>query len=134
MAGGRPNSLLRHIRWMAGLPADGGGADGHLLERFVTQRDEAAFEALLSRHGPMVLGVCRRLLRDPQDAEDAFQATFLVLCCKAGSIGKREAVASWLHKVAWRIALRVRADAARRPVPDGLSLDVPAPETSPEWI
>src|ERR1700683_4575547 len=63
-----------------------GSTEGELLERFVTRRDEAAFEALVARHGPMVLGVCRHLLRDPNDVDDAFQATFLVLVKKAGSV------------------------------------------------
>src|SRR5262249_43491990 len=75
-------------------------------------RDEAAFELLAWRHGPLVLGTCRRLLSHPQDAEDAFQATFLALVRKAASIGRRESVAAWLHKVAYRVALAARA--ARR--------------------
>jgi RNA polymerase sigma factor (sigma-70 family) len=86
--------------------------DGELVERFVAARDEAAFETLLWRHGPMVLSLCLRLLRDSHAAEDAFQATFLVLFCKAGSIGKRESVGSWLHRVAYRIALKARSRAS----------------------
>ena len=70
--------------------------DAELLERFVKQRDEAAFELLVGRHERMVFGLCRRILRRHQDAEDAFQATFLALACKDGSIGKRQALASWL--------------------------------------
>src|SRR5439155_19785925 len=88
--------------------------DADLLERFVGQRDEAAFEVLLWRHGPKVLGVCRRVLRHEQDAEDAFQATFLILARKARSIGKRQAVGSWLYRVAYRVALRARQVAATR--------------------
>jgi cobalt-zinc-cadmium efflux system membrane fusion protein len=83
--------------------------DEQLLERFVGGRDEAAFEVLVCRHGPLVLGLCQRLLRDEQEAEDAFQATFLALACKAGSIARREALGSWLYKVAYRTALRGRA-------------------------
>ena len=95
---------------------DGAGlSDTELLERFVRGRDEASFEVLVWRHGPMVLAVCRRLLRREQDAEDAFQATFLALVRKAAAIGRREAVASWLYKVAYRAALRVRAEAAKQP-------------------
>jgi RNA polymerase sigma factor (sigma-70 family) len=88
--------------------------DGELLERFVTRRDEAAFEALLRRHGSMVLGVCRRILHDWHEADDAFQATFLVLVRKAASIAKQPSVGSWLHGVAFRIAWKARAKAQRR--------------------
>src|SRR5262249_32970814 len=83
------------------------------LERFVRRRDEAAFELLVWRHQRMVLGVCRRLLRNAHDAEDSFQATFLTLARKAASIGRREALAAWLHRVAWRVASHARAAAAR---------------------
>jgi RNA polymerase sigma factor (sigma-70 family) len=107
-------STLRHLlRLTAGREADG-LSDSQLLERFVTRRDEAAFELLVWRHGRMVFNVCRRLLRREQDAEDAFQATFLVLLRRAGSIGKGEALAGWLYKVAARVALRARAGAAHR--------------------
>src|SRR5947208_15704218 len=84
-----------------------GGAqtDGQLLTHFVATRDEASFAALVRRHGPMVLGVCRRVLHDAHDAEDAFQATFLVLARKAGSVVKRESVGCWLYGVAHRTAL-----------------------------
>jgi RNA polymerase sigma factor (sigma-70 family) len=94
-----------------------GGAvstDGELLERFVARRDEAAFEALLRQHGPMVLGVCRRVLHDRHEADDAFQATFLVLVRKAASIVKKPSVGSWLHGVAFRIAWKAKARAQRR--------------------
>jgi DNA-directed RNA polymerase specialized sigma24 family protein len=83
--------------------------DGQLLERFVTTRDEAAFAVLLRRHGRMVLGVCRSIVRHAQDAEDAFQATFLVLACKAGKIPWLPSVAGWLHETARRVALKARA-------------------------
>jgi RNA polymerase sigma factor (sigma-70 family) len=85
-----------------------------LLERFAARRDEGAFTALLKRHGPMVFGVCRRVLRHEQDAEDAFQATFLVLARKAGSRGWRVSVGAWLYAVAQRVALKARTRAARR--------------------
>lgn len=88
--------------------------DGQLLERFVAQRDDAAFEALVELHGPMVFGVCRRILRHCQDAEDAFQATFLVFARKASSIGRRERLANWLFGVARRTALKSRSLNARR--------------------
>ena len=89
-------------------------SDAELLERFVTCRHEAAFAALMARHGPMVYGVCRRLLRHTQEAEDAFQATFLILVRKAASIGKRELLGNWLYGVALRVASRARSMAAKR--------------------
>jgi RNA polymerase sigma factor (sigma-70 family) len=113
MASEHFSTLLRLLRRHAGEAVGGALSDGQLVERFVRQRDEAAFEALFWRHGPMVLAVCRRLL-GPADAEDAFQATFLILVRKAASIGRREAVGAWLYRVAYRVALRARA--AARPV------------------
>jgi RNA polymerase sigma factor (sigma-70 family) len=89
-------------------------SDGQLLERFARWRDETAFEALVRRHGPLVLGVCQRVLRNAQDAEDAFQATFLILVHKAGSISRPELLANWLYGVASRTALKYRARAAHR--------------------
>jgi RNA polymerase sigma factor (sigma-70 family) len=91
-----------------------GLTEGELLERFVSQRDEAAFEALVARHGPMVLGVCRHLLRDSNDVDDAFQATFLVLVKKASTVRRCELLGNWLYGVAFRVASRARALAARR--------------------
>jgi RNA polymerase sigma factor (sigma-70 family) len=114
MDSGPLQGLLRHLRRVVG-PGDEGRTDAQLLERFARARDEAAFELLLRRHGPMVLGVCRRVLRQEQDAEDAFQATFLTLARKAGSIGKGEALAGWLARVAYRAALRARSAAQRCP-------------------
>jgi RNA polymerase sigma factor (sigma-70 family) len=91
-----------------------GLSDAQLLECFIANREEAAFEALVRRHGPMVLGVCRRLLRCSHDADDAFQATFLVLVRKAASIVPRELLPNWLYGVAYRTAVRARSLAARR--------------------
>ena len=94
-----------------------GLSDRDLIERFSGPRDraaEAAFEALVTRHGPMVHRVCRNVLPNPDDAEDAFQATFLVLVRQRGSIRKLDSVASWLYGVAARVAARARVDAARR--------------------
>jgi RNA polymerase sigma factor (sigma-70 family) len=105
--------LLRHLGKLTSGPR-AEVPDRELLERFIARRDEAAFAALLERHGPMVLRVCRRALHDRQDAEDAFQATFLVLVRKAASIGKRDLLAGWLHGVAARVAARARVDAAKR--------------------
>jgi RNA polymerase sigma factor (sigma-70 family) len=88
--------------------------DEELVRRFAVHREEAAFAALVRRHGPLVLGVCRRVLADPHDAEDCFQATFLVLARKAGSLRGPEALGPWLYGVATRTALKLRARAARR--------------------
>jgi RNA polymerase sigma factor (sigma-70 family) len=91
-----------------------GLSEWQLLERYLERRDEGAFEALVSRHGPMVLGVCRRMLADRTDAEDAFQATFLVLVRRARHLGPRDAIGPWLYGVATRVAMRSRSEAARR--------------------
>lgn len=105
--------LLRSIGAL-GEKAGGTISDAQLLKRFVRRRDEAAFELLVWRHGPMVLGVCRRLLADAHDAEDAFQTTFLVLVRKAASVCHGEALGSWLYQVAYRVALRLGAARAKR--------------------
>jgi RNA polymerase sigma-70 factor (ECF subfamily) len=88
--------------------------DGELLERFAVRRDESAFSLLVRRHGPMVLGVCRRVLNDWHQAEDAFQVTFLVLARKAGSLAQPQLLANWLHGVAYRTSLKARGHAFRR--------------------
>jgi RNA polymerase sigma factor (sigma-70 family) len=107
-------SVLQHLRRLVAAHDAGQLLDAQLLQRFAQHGDEAAFETLMRRHGPMVLSVCRRVLPRLHDAEDVFQATFLVLARKAGSIRKHESVGCWLHSVAHRLALRARADAARR--------------------
>jgi RNA polymerase sigma factor (sigma-70 family) len=113
-------------------PANGAGlSDGQLLARFVAERDEAAFAALVRRHGPMVLGVCRRLLRHEQDAEDCFQAAFLVLAQRAGSVRKRESLASWLYGVAYRVALDAAGSIARRRSRERQVEQMPHPEVAP---
>ncbi len=104
---------LRHLRQVT-APADGGELDAELLDRFVVSGDGSAFARLVERHGPVVLGVCRRVLHDYHDAEDAFQATFLVLARKARHIRQRHALAGWLYKVAYRLSVRLRASAERR--------------------
>src|SRR2546423_906580 len=111
MATGQLRDIVRHLRRTALLPDGGGMTDAQLLDCFLRHRDDAAFEALVRRHGPMVLGVCRRVLRHTQDAEDAFQATFLVLARKAAAIGQRELLGNWLYGVAYRTALDARAGA-----------------------
>jgi RNA polymerase sigma factor (sigma-70 family) len=114
MANAQLAVVLRHIRRLAAKPDAEEPTDGQLLDRFVNSREQAAFAALVQRHSGMVLGVCRRLLGHEQDAEDAFQATFLVLAKKAGSIRIKEAVGSWLYGVAYHIAGEARQQAIRR--------------------
>src|SRR3954454_17188577 len=114
MATGQNGRLVRHLRQAALLQDDAGPTDGELLECFIARRDAAAFEALVRRHGPMVLGVCRRVLRNEADAEDAFQATFLVLVKKAHTIVPRHLVGNWLYGVACNAARKARTAAARR--------------------
>jgi len=110
-------------------PVDHAGAtDGDLLECFVTRRDGAAFAALVRRHGPMVLGVCRRVLRNEADAEDTFQATFLVLVRKAATIRPRGMVGNWLYGVAHSTALKARAMNARRAAREREAVARPKPE------
>jgi RNA polymerase sigma factor (sigma-70 family) len=106
--------VLRHLRIMVDAGGVASQTDGQLLERFTARRDETAFATLLRRHGPMVLGVCRRVLPRVQDAEDVFQATFLLLARKAGSIRKHESVGSWLHGVAYRLAMAAKTQAVCR--------------------
>jgi RNA polymerase sigma factor (sigma-70 family) len=118
---------------------DGPGAsDAELLERFVRGGDQTAFELIVRRHEHMVFGVCRRILHDRQDAEDAFQATFLALARKAASIRRREAVSGWLYRVACRVALQARVVVARRRKRESLDpgLDsMPAPmQPTPESL
>ncbi len=108
------NRVLHHIRRVALLNASNSPSDAELLELFLHRRDEAAFEAILRRHAPMVLGVCRRVLRHTQDAEDAFQATFLVLARKAASLRSRDLLGHWLYGIALRTALKARAMNHRR--------------------
>lgn len=112
--GGHTGRLLRQLRTVLRPRAGDGPTDGHLLERFLAERDGEAFAELVRRHGPMVLGVCRRTLGHRQDAEDAFQATFLVLVRRAAAVAPREAVGNWLHGVARRTAQGARRAAARR--------------------
>ncbi len=111
--------LLRHIRSAMAKEATSALSDQQLLESLLSQRSEAAFTAVVQRHGAMVLSVCRRLLHHTHDAEDAFQATFLVLAQQAASIRRHESVGSWLHGVACRIAAKMRRTAARRAVHEG---------------
>lgn len=127
MANSQMSNLTRQLR-RAVLLKDGAGlTDGQLLGCFIEHQEEAAFAALLRRHGPMVWGVCRRILRSYQDVEDAFQATFLVLLRKAHSIRPREMVANWLYGVAHQTALNARAAAARRKAMEKQVTNMPEP-------
>jgi RNA polymerase sigma factor (sigma-70 family) len=119
----RMSDVIQHLRQIVRPQEAAGLSDAELLRRWVADRDEAAFELMLWRHGPMVLGVCRRILRDGHLAEDAMQATFLALVRKAASIGRSEAVAGWLYRVAYRVALEAKARAARWPPGDADGLD-----------
>ncbi len=117
MPGASSSEVLRHLDTLFHCGTTGQLSDGELLNRFVARRDkvaEAAFAALVERHGPMVLGVCRRVLGNRHAAEDAFQATFLVLARKASAIARREQLASWLYGVARHIALDARARVIRQ--------------------
>src|SRR5437660_4412178 len=107
-------TILRHIHRLSLVPSAHELTDRELLRRFAEHQDQAAFAALVGRHGPLVWRVCRATLGHEQDAEDAFQATFLVLARKAGSVRDAGALASWLYGVAARVALRARRGAARR--------------------
>src|SRR5262249_22951199 len=102
------------LRRMVTVPTGDEATDRDLLERFASEKEQDSFARLVDRHGAMVLGVCRRILHHEQDAEDAFQATFLVLARKAGSAAWHESVGNWLWGVANRTASKVRVQAARR--------------------
>lgn len=114
MPGQLRNDLIPYLRRVTGGTESGACDDADLLRRFAAERDQAAFATLVRRHGPMVFGVCQRLLRHSHDAEDAFQATFLVLARRAGAVGRPELLGNWLYGVATRTALEARNRRARR--------------------
>ena len=114
---GRSEAVVRSLGLLFTRGPIAASADAELLERFLSRSDDAAahaFEGLVLRHGPMVFDVCTKVLDNPHDAQDAFQATFLVLATRARSIRRQSSVGSWLHGVAFRVARRARSDAARR--------------------
>ncbi len=127
-------AVLGHLRSAGG----GGLTDRELLDRFVAARDEAAFEALVHRHGPMVFGLCRRVLGNEHDAADAFQATFLVFARRGASVVRRDSVGSWLYAVAYRTAQALRGAIARRRARERQLDPVPHPEVPPaephDWL
>lgn len=114
MADGKLRSIWRHIRALTRPAPDSAHTDRQLLERFAGERDESAFAVLIDRHGAMVRNLCRRVLRDDAAADDAFQATFLVLASKAGNTGWRDCLGSWLWAVAYRVASKAKVSAQRR--------------------
>jgi RNA polymerase sigma factor (sigma-70 family) len=122
------NTTWRRIRSLLGAASVAETTDAQLLARFVAERDEAAFAEIVRRHGPMVHGVCRRMLGNAHDAEDAYQATFLVLSKRAGFVRKGGALSSWLHGVALRVAARLRQQVRKRTDQSPLPADVPQAE------
>src|SRR4051794_11373469 len=125
--------LTRYLRDLLGGSCD--RTDRDLLRNFAARRDEAAFAAIVRRHGPLVWGVCRRLLPAEQDAEDAFQAAFLVLALKAASVRQSQSLGSWLHGVAHRCALQVRREGVRRRAHEkrAMKMTRPAPADEASW-
>src|SRR5439155_8812516 len=107
-------SVIHYLRQVVASATALGVPDAQLLARYINDRDEPAFELLVWRHAQTVLGTCRRVVRNEQDAHDCFQATFLALARQARSIGQRESVGGWLYKVAYRIALKARGRSMRR--------------------
>jgi RNA polymerase sigma factor (sigma-70 family) len=130
MDGESGTAVLRDIHRLFRSGTAAGVSDGQLLRRFVERRDEAAFEALLERHGPMVLTVCRQSLRDPNDAADAFQATLLVLVRKAGTLDVSDSLGPWLYGVAFKVAARARTVAIRRRERERTGTEPEAPDAS----
>jgi RNA polymerase sigma factor (sigma-70 family) len=122
--------LIQQLRRTVLLRDGAGSTDGQLLEEYISRRDEAALAALVQRHGPMVLGVCRRILGSYHDAEDAFQATFLVLVRKATSVRPREMVVNWLYGVAHQTALKARATVRIRKGRERQVVQMPEPAAS----
>src|SRR5688572_26861156 len=131
MATMQTNRVLQRLRRVVMLPDRAGLTDGQLLGCFIEQHDETAFAGIVRRHGPMVLGVCRRVLRNYHDAEDAFQATFLVLVRKATSIVPRALVGNWLYGVAYRTALKAKAAGTKRRARERQVVEMPESEAAP---
>jgi RNA polymerase sigma factor (sigma-70 family) len=128
------NTMILHLRKSMCLQDEAGLTDAQLLERFIEHRDEAAFAALVRRHGSMVMGVCLRVVRNHQDAEDAFQATFLVLVRKAASISSRGLLANWLYGVAYNTALKAKASNVKRQAKEMQVTKMPDPATAGQQL
>src|SRR5207248_1035651 len=125
-------SVLLYLRGLFRAPPGPARTDRDLLRAFAVHRDETAFAALVERHAGLVWGVCRRVLRQAQDAEDAFQATFLVLARKAASVPWRDDVGNWLYAVALRVARKAKAQARRRRRLEREVATMPAEHPEPE--
>jgi RNA polymerase sigma factor (sigma-70 family) len=136
MANDNLSPVTRFLRRVLAPHAHATSEDGQLLRQFAESRDEDAFAVLVWRHGPMVLGVCRRVLRHTQDAEDAFQASFLVLARKAGAIKRPGLLGNWLYGVAYRTSLKVRTETARRrsheTTAGNFPVEAAAPDSAPD--
>jgi RNA polymerase sigma factor (sigma-70 family) len=126
--------VLEHIRRIRPSPSSAVLGDGPLLERFLNLRDEGAFETIVSRHGPMVLSVCRRVLEDAHASEDAFQATFLVLLKKARFLKRRDLLANWLYGVAYRTALKAKGMRAQQQAREKSMADIPVADNQAEVV
>jgi RNA polymerase sigma factor (sigma-70 family) len=133
MTGPQPSALIRFVRRIA-VSESTETADAPLVRRFAQCGDAEAFATLVQRHGPMVFGVCQRMLGDHHEAEDCFQATFLILARRARAVGRPELVGGWLHGVACRVAARARQVRARRRARERQVVDVPATDSTPELI
>src|SRR5262245_48529601 len=112
----KATGFFQYFRRLVAAPAKDESSDSSLLCRYVSQKDESAFSLLLQRHGPLVLRVCRQVLQRPEDADDAFQATFMVLARQAGSVRQGQSLPGWLYKVAYHIAVQVRGRSVNRQV------------------
>src|SRR5262249_69551 len=137
MGNGSGGTLLGQVHRLFGAGTVSGIAEEQLVDRFLTAQDEAAFAAIVARHGPMVWSVCRRFVPHGHAAEDAFQAVFLVFVRKAGSLRDRAALGPWLHGVATRVATRARAVAARRRSLERVDIDpamLPAANRSADCV
>jgi RNA polymerase sigma factor (sigma-70 family) len=132
MVSGQADTILRHLRTVLEGEATRGLTDAELLQRFAVRREESAFAALVQRHGRLVWGVCRHVLTGEQDAEDAFQATFLVLARRAGAVRKREAVGSFLYGVAYRVAMKAKQGARKRQARERQSAARPREQAPPD--